>query len=214
MTHVEQAERDAHGRWRRGSGNPASRPRGRARDGDNGIYRHMRHGHDGQTSGMMMQIHPNSRANLRPPWPKGVSGNAKGRRRGSRNRRSLRAERIGKVVLRRFPELAESLDEVERPNNLKHVFWDTVAQLKADRSLAVDATRIAALHAGAFACALVPLNTRPGYTCSRCGGRLFDADPLALLIGFGQLAFFHHNCLVPGLLEHRAKARMILAEQF
>ena len=28
MTHVEQAERDAHGRWRRGSGNPAGRPRG------------------------------------------------------------------------------------------------------------------------------------------------------------------------------------------
>src|SRR5262245_41125493 len=28
VTHVEQAERDAHGRWRRGSGNPAGRPRG------------------------------------------------------------------------------------------------------------------------------------------------------------------------------------------
>ena len=28
MTHLEQAERDAHGRWRRGSGNPAGWPRG------------------------------------------------------------------------------------------------------------------------------------------------------------------------------------------
>src|SRR5262245_66625459 len=28
VTHVEQAERDAHGRWRRGSGNPAGPPRG------------------------------------------------------------------------------------------------------------------------------------------------------------------------------------------
>jgi len=28
VTQVEQAERDAHGRWRRGSGNPAGRPRG------------------------------------------------------------------------------------------------------------------------------------------------------------------------------------------
>jgi hypothetical protein len=42
VTHVEQAERDAHGRWRRGSGNPAGRPRGaknrhpRRRAGDRG----------------------------------------------------------------------------------------------------------------------------------------------------------------------------------
>jgi len=28
LTHVEQAERDAQGRWSRGSGNPAGRPRG------------------------------------------------------------------------------------------------------------------------------------------------------------------------------------------
>jgi hypothetical protein len=162
----------------------------------------------------MMQIHPNSLANLRPPWSIGTSGNAKGRPVGSRNRRSLRAEKIGKIALARFPDLADLLEKVGRPNNLKRIYSDAVRELKADPKNAVYATRVASLRAEALALSLVPINPRPGYVCSRCGGRLFDNDTLALMMGFGQLAFFHPNCLVAGLRDHRAKARMILAGQF
>src|SRR5262249_17326505 len=109
---------------------------------------------------------------------------------------------------------ADLLERVGRPNVLKRIYSDAVRELKAHPKSAVDATRIASLHADAIAFSLVPLNTRPGYVCSRCGGRLFETDPLALLIGFGQLAFYHYNCFVPGLLDHRARARMILADQF
>lgn len=57
-------------------------------------------------------IHPNSRANLRPPWQKGESGNPAGRRKGCRNRRSLRAEKIGKKVLHELPHLIDRLERL------------------------------------------------------------------------------------------------------
>jgi uncharacterized protein DUF5681 len=51
-----------------------------------------------------------SLVNLAPPWRRGQSGNPAGRPRGSRNHRSVKAERIGKRAAVLVPQLISVID--------------------------------------------------------------------------------------------------------
>jgi hypothetical protein len=77
----------------------------------------------------MTAIHPN----LRPPWPKGVSGNPAGRRLGSRNRRNITAERIGRRLFSHFPAVAAALEvpALDDRAGWRRLYRETLAECRA-----------------------------------------------------------------------------------
>jgi hypothetical protein len=162
---------------------------------------------------MALTVHPNSLANLRP-WPKGISGNAKGRTKGSRNRRSLRAEKIGKRLLQYFPWLRHKMETWSDVEDYKTFYRRRVRALEKDPKLAADASRIAALDVeGHVATWQVPQRLS-GWVCSRCGIRFLDnqeANILPLFDGTTEPVWFHANCVLPELYERKARAQSLLS---
>ena len=154
-----------------------------------------------------MPVHSNSLSNLRPPWAPGTSGNPAGRRKGSRNRRSVRAEKIGKTVLRYFPQLASKFENWTKINDFKHFYHNRVRVLRNDPEIADDAPRIVALEIEANVWAWQTPRRRKGYVCSRCGIRLYDNNFVALFDGGGECAWFHANCVLPELFDRKARAQ-------
>jgi hypothetical protein len=166
-----------------------------------------------------MPMHPNSLANLRPPYPKGVSGNPKGGVKGRRIRRNLRAERIGKAVQALAPHLATLLERPITPSNWRAFYRATVAELKADPEIAIDATRIADLKMLAAKLVIshplfelrLPTGRHHCYACAKCGGRFFS-DPVPLMHSFKILGWYHDGCLTAELHRIVAEARAALGE--
>jgi hypothetical protein len=156
-------------------------------------------------------VHPNSRANLRPPWQKGESGNPAGRRMGSRNRRSLRAEKIGKKVLH---ELRHLIDRLERPAiaSYSEYYQQRLRALTADRRTNADAMQIARLAVEAYVLERQsPKSMQKGHLCPRCGVRLWTSsnDVLAVFNSAGEVAWFHSNCVLPELARAVADTMLL-----
>jgi hypothetical protein len=162
-----------------------------------------------------MAAQSNSLANLRPPWPKGTSGNLRGRPKGSRTRRSLRAEKIGKTVLKSFPRLLHKLETWTVVDDYKQLYRDRVRLRQRDSKLAADATRIAALDLEAYVLERQIIVRPKGFVCSRCGIRFFDnqaANILPLFDGTGEPVWFHANCVLPELYDRKARAQSVLRQ--
>jgi hypothetical protein len=139
--------------------------------------------------------------NLRPRWRPGESGNPAGRPRGSRNKRSLRAERVGKALLARAPELIEllALPPLDDPEGWQRLYRRTVAALKPN--LGEDAPLAAVRRLLAGLLLLLPSPPADELCCLHCGnaiprgGRIEYAasQSMPVLLGRGCIGWAHRG---------------------
>jgi hypothetical protein len=157
---------------------------------------------------------PSSLANLRPPWPPGMSGNPKGRPRGIRDRRSVRAEQIGKKVMKFLPHLVDKIERLTTINDYGAFYRKRMCALSADPKTAMDASRIAALEVEAYLLEqqFPSMRIRKGYVCCRCGVRLLDNDVVPLSDATGVVAWFHPHCVLSECYDRRDRARAIVSK--
>jgi hypothetical protein len=159
-------------------------------------------------------LHRNSLRNLRPPWRPGESGNPHGRAPGSRNRRTLRAEQIGKRVLKDFPDL---IDKFERPPITDHQIYyqRRLQELMRDRRTNTDAAEIAKLEIVALALERLPIERRQPHLCQHCGLRLWqwaynsNNETVPLHDETGRVLWMHERCALPALVQRRDQARRV-----
>lgn len=158
--------------------------------------------------------HPTVRG-LLTPWTRETCPKNGGRRKGSRNKRSEQAEALGKLLIKRAPDLAGLVRRVSIPR----VHRAAIERYQADPAMAVDAMRLATLDA--LAVALVSgsrkaVRAGAGSTCPRCRRALFGGvagEPLPLLLGGAVIGWYHPPCLTGALSELVGRARLLVASK-
>jgi hypothetical protein len=103
------------------------------------------------------------------------------------------------------------------PDDYRAFYRKRVRAYEADRTTAMDATRIAALDVEASVLQQQFSQqqfqrTRKGYVCCRCGMRLFVCDELPLFDAAGQVAWFHQGCALKEIYDRRNQARAIASK--
>src|SRR5215470_1744799 len=142
------------------------------------------------------------------PFSKGQSGHPAGRPKGSRNRRSIQAEALGKLLMKFQPDLASALAIAKRGRGWRDRRAHLLRQFRRrlqPLSVRSDASRLADVHLAAIRMLVDMPPIRTGYNCAHCSIRFYNDDPIIVPMGLGAM-LFHPNCLLPFFRERQAQA--------